>query len=128
MNASPPALAVEGLQKTYPNGTEALRGVSLDIAEGDFFGLLGPNGAGKTTVIGVTTGLVTKTAGKVRAFGIDLDEAPPEFKEYLLNMLNMTEPEARELLAHARKFIEKAAKKTAKFAAVVRANYPDLPR
>ncbi len=55
---SVPALAVRDLRKTYGNGVEALKGVSLDVAEGDFFALLGPNGAGKTTLIGIITSLV----------------------------------------------------------------------
>ncbi len=70
------ALAVEALEKTYRNGARALRGISLSIPPGDFFALLGPNGAGKTTLIGIITGLVNKTAGKVRVFGADLDRAP----------------------------------------------------
>jgi ABC-type phosphate/phosphonate transport system ATPase subunit len=45
------ALEVVDLQKRYPNGVEALRGVSITIEPGDFFGLLGPNGAGKSTTI-----------------------------------------------------------------------------
>jgi ABC-2 type transport system ATP-binding protein len=46
-----PALSVRGLTKTYRNGVEALKGVDLDVEQGDFFALLGPNGAGKTTLI-----------------------------------------------------------------------------
>ena len=65
------ALTVTDLKKTYKNGVEALKGVSFDVEEGDFFGLLGPNGAGKSTIIGVVTGLVNKTAGKITVFGID---------------------------------------------------------
>ena len=65
------ALEVRELAKRYPTGTEALRGVSLDIAEGEFFGLLGPNGAGKSTLIHCTTGLARPTAGEIRVFGHD---------------------------------------------------------
>ncbi|MEK7176924.1 MAG: ABC transporter ATP-binding protein [Patescibacteria group bacterium] len=72
MNA--PALKIENLKKKYKTGTEALKGVSLDVPVGDFFGLLGPNGAGKTTIIGIATGLVNKTSGKVSIFGHDIDE------------------------------------------------------
>jgi ABC-2 type transport system ATP-binding protein len=67
------ALAVRQLVKTYPNGVQALRGVDLDVPEGDFFALLGPNGAGKTTLIGIITSLVNKTAGDVRVFGASID-------------------------------------------------------
>jgi ABC-2 type transport system ATP-binding protein len=67
------ALSVRGLVKRYKNGVEALRGIDLDVHEGDFFALLGPNGAGKSTLIGICTSLVTKTAGSVRVFGHDLD-------------------------------------------------------
>jgi ABC-2 type transport system ATP-binding protein len=67
------ALSVKGLVKTYKNGVQALKGIDLDVEEGDFFALLGPNGAGKTTLIGIVTSLVNKTAGKVSVFGHDLD-------------------------------------------------------
>jgi ABC-2 type transport system ATP-binding protein len=65
------ALEVEDLIKRYPTGTEALRGVSLDIHAGEFFGLLGPNGAGKSTLIHCTTGLAQPTSGAIRVFGHD---------------------------------------------------------
>ncbi len=65
------ALAVADLEKRYPTGVEALRGVSLDIEAGEFFGLLGPNGAGKSTLIHCCTGLATPTAGSIRIFGND---------------------------------------------------------
>ena len=67
------ALVVENLRKVYRNGVEALKGIDLTVKEGDFCALLGPNGAGKTTVIGILTSLVTKSAGRIRAFGYDLD-------------------------------------------------------
>jgi ABC-2 type transport system ATP-binding protein len=67
------ALAVRGLTKTYDNGVQALKGVDLDVEQGDFFALLGPNGAGKTTLIGILTSLVRKTSGSAAVFGHDLD-------------------------------------------------------
>jgi ABC-2 type transport system ATP-binding protein len=66
-----PALQITDLVKRYPTGTEALKGVSLDIAPGEFFGLLGPNGAGKSTLIHCATGLAQPTAGDIRIFGHD---------------------------------------------------------
>lgn len=67
------ALYIEGLSKTYENGVQALKGIDLQVKEGDFFALLGPNGAGKSTTIGIITSLVNKSAGKVKVFGHDLD-------------------------------------------------------
>ena len=67
-----PALRMRELRKTYDNGVQALKGVSLDVMPGDFFALLGPNGAGKSTLIGITSSLVNLSAGSVEVFGIDL--------------------------------------------------------
>ena len=67
-----PALRVRELRKTYDNGVQALKGVSLNVMPGDFFALLGPNGAGKSTLIGITSSLVNLSAGSVEVFGIDL--------------------------------------------------------
>ncbi len=67
------ALEIEGLIKTYGDGFEALKGIDLHVAEGDFFALLGPNGAGKSTTLGIVCSLVNKSAGKVRVFGKDID-------------------------------------------------------
>ena len=67
------ALSIRGLTKTYANGVQALRGIDLDVQEGDFFALLGPNGAGKTTTIGIIMSLVSKTGGAVTVFGYDID-------------------------------------------------------
>jgi ABC-2 type transport system ATP-binding protein len=68
---TPPAL--RNLRKTYANGFEALRGIDLDVAEGEFFALLGPNGAGKSTTISILCSLVRKTGGQAQVFGHDLD-------------------------------------------------------
>ena len=65
------ALEITDLVKRYPTGVEALRAVSLEIQDGEFFGLLGPNGAGKSTLIHCTTGLAQPTAGSIRIFGHD---------------------------------------------------------
>lgn len=67
------ALSVKGLTKTYSNGISALKGIDLNVAQGDFFALLGQNGAGKSTTIGIICSLVNKTAGKIHVFGHDTD-------------------------------------------------------
>ncbi|PKM22357.1 MAG: ABC transporter [Gammaproteobacteria bacterium HGW-Gammaproteobacteria-14] len=74
------ALVIRNLQKTYRNDVEALKGISLEVAAGDFFALLGPNGAGKSTTIGIISSLVNKTAGEVEIFGHDLDRDRIEAK------------------------------------------------
>src|SRR6478736_6088426 len=65
------ALDITDLEKRYPTGVEALRGVSLAVEEGELFGLLGPNGAGKSTLIHCTTGLAQPTSGTIEVFGHD---------------------------------------------------------
>ncbi|HXN11338.1 MAG TPA: ABC transporter ATP-binding protein [Steroidobacteraceae bacterium] len=67
------ALSTRELTKTYRNGVQALRGVDLDVEQGDFFALLGPNGAGKTTLIAIITSLVNKSGGTASVFGYDID-------------------------------------------------------
>ena len=67
------ALSIRQLTKTDRNGVQALRGIDLDVEEGEFFALLGPNGAGKTTAIGIVTSLVNKSGGTVEVFGHDID-------------------------------------------------------
>ena len=68
------ALSIKDLSKKYKSGVEALKSVSFDVQEGDFFALLGPNGAGKTTAIGIITSLVNKSSGSIEVFGHDLDK------------------------------------------------------
>ena len=77
------ALTISGLKKTYKGGHVALKGIDLDVAQGDFYGLLGPNGAGKTTIIGIISSLVNKTAGSVSIFGHDLATEPAAAKACL---------------------------------------------
>lgn len=78
-----PALEISGLKKTYKGGFQAVKGLDLNVSQGDFFALLGPNGAGKSTTIGVVTSLVNKTAGTVKVFGHDLDKELDSAKSYL---------------------------------------------
>lgn len=68
------ALSVQHLKKIYPNGLAALKGINLDVEQGDFFALLGQNGAGKSTTIGIICSLINKTSGKVHVFGHDTDK------------------------------------------------------
>ena len=67
------AISIKNLRKTYDNGFEALKGISLEVEQGDFFALLGPNGAGKSTTIGVISTLVNRSAGEVEVFGRSVD-------------------------------------------------------
>ena len=68
------ALSITNLKKEYSGGLKALKGIDLEVEQGDFFALLGPNGAGKSTTIGVISSLVTKTSGQVKILDIDIDE------------------------------------------------------
>ncbi len=70
--SSVPALEVVNLKKTYANGVEALKGISLSVQAGDFYAFLGPNGAGKSTLIGIISSLVNATSGEARVFGIPI--------------------------------------------------------
>ena len=77
------ALEIDNLKKVYSGGTEALKGITLKVNEGDFYALLGPNGAGKSSTIGIIGTLVTKTSGNVKIFGADLDENVAQAKSML---------------------------------------------
>lgn len=68
-----PALSIRDLTKVYANQYQALKGIDLEVADGDFFALLGPNGAGKSTTLGIVSSMVNKSGGKVEIFGIDID-------------------------------------------------------
>lgn len=83
-----PALEITGLKKKYAGtkknpGTEALKGVSLTVEQGEFFAFLGPNGAGKTTLISITSGLAVKSEGTVKIHGISIDEHHDKAKAFI---------------------------------------------
>lgn len=65
-------ITVSGLSKSYASGFQALRGIDLEIEEGEIFALLGPNGAGKTTMISIICGNVRPTGGSVTVAGYDI--------------------------------------------------------
>ena len=75
------ALSTENLTKTYSNNLKALKGVNLRVEKGDFFALLGSNGAGKTTAIGIISGLLKSTSGKVKINGLDQNKHANEVKK-----------------------------------------------
>ncbi|MBL8058409.1 MAG: ABC transporter ATP-binding protein [Anaerolineales bacterium] len=83
MSTAPPAIAVSDLAHAYPGRAgpvPALRGLTLAVAPGEFFGLFGPNGAGKTTFIRILATLVTPTAGRARVLGLDVAAQPAQVR------------------------------------------------
>lgn len=74
-------IEVKNLVKTYPGDIKAVRGVSFNVKDGEFFGFLGPNGAGKTTTINMLVNLVKKTDGSIKIDGFDIDQHPNEIYE-----------------------------------------------
>jgi len=77
------ALSIKNLHKTYQNGFQALKGIDLEVEEGDFFALLGPNGAGKSTTISILSSLVQKTQGEVIIVDANIEKNFPLAKKYL---------------------------------------------
>lgn len=77
------ALDIQQLHKVYKSGTVALKGIDLQVQQGEFFALLGPNGAGKSTCIGIISSLVNKSQGSVKVFGYDLDSELEQAKQHL---------------------------------------------
>jgi ABC-2 type transport system ATP-binding protein len=74
------AVVVEDLAKTYADGTEAVRGVTMRVAAGECYGLLGPNGAGKSTTVGILGTLVRPTSGRAIVAGFDVVAQPREVR------------------------------------------------
>ncbi len=77
------ALQVNNLRKTYASGVEALKGISLNVEEGDFFALLGPNGAGKSTLIGIISSLVNASSGEVKVFATSVQKQRSKAMSYI---------------------------------------------
>jgi ABC-2 type transport system ATP-binding protein len=83
------AVEISDLKKVYSASgktgkeTQALKGVSLTIPQGEFFALLGPNGAGKSTLISILSGLTGKSSGTVKVNGLSIDEHPDEIKKFI---------------------------------------------
>jgi ABC-2 type transport system ATP-binding protein len=91
--AAPPAvISVRGLRKRYREN-EAVRGVDLDVREGEVFAFLGPNGAGKTTTVEILEGFRQATAGAVEVLGADPWHAPPGWRERIGIVLQESQPE-----------------------------------
>jgi len=99
------AIDARDLTLTYGDGTEAVKGVSMEIPRGEFFGFLGPNGAGKTTAIKVLATLLSQTGGDVRVNGFDVAGEPRKVRETIGYMAQETsvdeELTARENLRFA---------------------------
>lgn len=79
--AASDAIVVEAIEKTYPNGTQAVKGISFRVRRAEIFGILGPNGAGKSTAIGMLGTLVRPTGGKAMVDGIDVTEDRNEVRK-----------------------------------------------
>ena len=77
------ALTLRNLKKTYAGGFVALKGIDLDVEDGDFFALLGPNGAGKSTAIGIISSLINASSGSVSIFGKDLKTHRQQAKSFI---------------------------------------------
>lgn len=71
-----PFLQIQNLHKTYPDGTQAVRGIDLDVEEGEFIVLLGPSGCGKTTTLRMIAGLEMPTQGQITLAQKDITHRP----------------------------------------------------
>ena len=76
------AIALNQLSKTYPNGKQAVRQITLSLEEGEVFGFLGPNGAGKTTTVKLLTGMLTPSGGTCRVLELNPTEHPEQIHAF----------------------------------------------
>ena len=81
--SAPVAISVRGLRKRYRDGTEANRGIDLDVYSGELLSILGPNGAGKTTFLKQITTELRPTGGSIRMFGVDPIASPQQAKRQM---------------------------------------------
>jgi ABC-type sugar transport system ATPase subunit len=75
------AIALERIERHFPNGHAALRGIDLRIADGEFVVLVGPSGCGKSTLLRLIAGLDTPTGGRIRLDGVDVTDAAPQSRD-----------------------------------------------
>ena len=115
---------VRGLRKTYPGGTDAVRGVDFDVAAGEVFGLLGPNGAGKSTTVGMLTTTIRPSGGTARLAGFDVTLQPASARS--VSSVVFQEPVVdkaltgrRNMLLHARLWGVPASSATRRIAELV---------
>jgi len=84
------AIDARGVEVTYSDGTEAVRGIDLEVPEGEFFGFLGPNGAGKTTTIKTFATLLAPTGGTIEVNGFGVEREPRKVRETIGYMAQET--------------------------------------
>ncbi len=84
------AIEAQGVELTYADGTEAVKGIDLTVPEGEFFGFLGANGAGKTTTIKTFATLLSPTAGSITVNGFDVRREPRKIRETIGYMAQET--------------------------------------
>ena len=81
-------ISLDSVTKTYPNGFEAVKGVDLEVAEGEFLVLVGPSGCGKTTLLRMVAGLEEITSGTIRIGGTVMNDAAPKDRDVAMVFQN----------------------------------------
>src|SRR2546429_6575083 len=79
----PGIIDVSQLVKTYGDGTKAVKGISFNVSEGEFFGFLGPNGAGKSTTIKTLTTILRKRSGSASVAGFDVESDSAKIRKII---------------------------------------------